>query len=71
MEHKAYGMFVFVIMTHGERCDLLLDCKGEPVDLMIIKDLLSPRKFPLMERKPKLMIVQACSGGEFVTSGNQ
>ena len=58
-------MFVFVIMSHGTRGDIILDRNGQPVDLMKIKDLLSPYDFPAMSGKPKLMVVQACSGGEF------
>ena len=64
-KHYTYGMFVFVIMSHGLRGDIILDRNGQPVDLMQIKDLLSPRDFPAMSGKPKLMVVQACSGGEF------
>ena len=65
-EHKNYGMFVFVIMSHGMRGDVILDRDNQEVDLMEIKDLLSPRKFPAMKGKPKLMIVQACSGSKFI-----
>ena len=64
-KHYTYGMFVFVIMSHGLRGDIILDRNGQPVDLMKIKDLLSPHDFPAMSGKPKLMVVQACSGGEF------
>ena len=63
-KHYAYGMFVFVIMSHGVRGDIILDRNGQPVDLMMIKDLLSPHHFPAMKGKPKLMVVQACSGGK-------
>ena len=64
-EHRSYGMFVFIIMSHGMRGDVLLDRDNQEVDLVKIRDLLSPRKFPSMKGKPKLMIVQACSGSEF------
>ena len=65
-EHNSYGMFVFIIMSHGMRGDIILDRDNQEVDLMEIKDLLSPRKFPAMKGKPKLMIVQACSGSKFI-----
>ena len=65
-EHKSCGMFVFIIMSHGMRGDIILDRDNQEVDLMEIKDLLSPRKFPAMKGKPKLMIVQACSGSKFI-----
>ena len=58
-------MFVFVIMSMGKRGDLLLDCYSQPIDLLKIKDLLSSSKFPAMKGKPKLVIVQACSGGKY------
>ena len=58
-------MFVFVIMSHGLRGDIILDRNRQPVDLIKIKDLISPHDFPAMSGKPKLMVVQACSGGEF------
>ena len=58
-------MFVFVIMSMGQRGDLLLDCYSQPIDLLKIKDLLSSSKFPAMKGKPKLVIVQACSGSKY------
>ena len=51
-------------MSHGTRGNVIIDSKGQPVDLIDIQDLLSPKKFPAMKGKPKVMIVQACSGGE-------
>ena len=60
-------MFVFIIMSMGKRGDILLDCYGQPIDLLKIKDLLSSSKFPAMKGKPKLLIVQACSGGKVHT----
>ena len=63
-EHRNLGMFVFIIMSHGTRGDVILDRNYQEVDLMKIRDLLSPHDFPAMKGKPKLMIVQACSGGE-------
>ena len=58
------GMFVFIIMSHGLRGDILLDRDNQPIDLMKIRDLLSPHHFPAMKGKPKLMVVQACSGSK-------
>ena len=57
-------MFVLVIMSRGMRGGILLDCYNQPVDLVKIRDLLSPSKFPFMKGKPKMLIVQACSGGK-------
>ena len=58
-------MFVLVLMSRGTGGDTILDCQNQPVSLTKITDLLSPRKFPAMKGKPKLMIVQACSGGKY------
>ena len=62
-EHKTLGMFVLVVMSLGKRNDVILDIERKPVKLMDIYDLLSPINFPAMAGKPKLVIVQACSGG--------
>ena len=62
--HYNYGMFVLVLMSFGKRGDILLDCHGQDVDLIKIQDMLSPSRFPAMEGKPKLLIIQACSGGK-------
>ena len=52
-------------MSMGQRGGILLDCNSQPVDLVKIRDLLSPFKFPAMRGKPKMLIIQACSGGKF------
>ena len=57
-------MFVLVIMSHGQRGDIILDVDKNPVDLVKVYNLLSPAKFPAMAGKPKMVIVQACSGGK-------
>lgn len=63
-EHYCYGMFVLAIMTHGEENDILFGSDNLPVKLGDLKDILSKTNFPAMEGKPKLIIIQACSGGE-------
>lgn len=63
-EHQMLGMFVLVLMSHGGRGNMVMGSDCAPVDLMAIQDLLSARRFPAMKGKPKLIIVQACSGGE-------
>ncbi|XP_067932943.1 caspase-4-like [Watersipora subatra] len=62
-EHSRLGMFVLIIMSHGTEGDMLIDHHGKPFSLISIRDSLSPRRFPAMAGKPKLIIVQACSGG--------
>ncbi|XP_067933738.1 uncharacterized protein [Watersipora subatra] len=61
-EHHRLGMFILVIMSHGSDADMLLDHHDKYFSLVAIRDCLSPRRFPAMAGKPKLIIVQACSG---------
>ncbi|XP_067941712.1 uncharacterized protein [Watersipora subatra] len=61
-DHYDYGMFVLVLMSHGTKGDVILDSQGKSVYFVHFQDLLCPRNFPAMKGKPKLIIVQACSG---------
>ena len=61
-EHKTLGMFVLLLMSFGKRDNIILGSDYQPVDLVKVQDLLSPYNFPAMKGKPKLVIVQACSG---------
>ena len=63
-DHSNLGMFALVLMSHGARGDVILDSEGQPVDLVHVRKLLSPSFFPAMKGKPKLVIIQACSGGK-------
>lgn len=63
-EHSQMGMFVLVLMSHGGQRDVILGSDGKPVDLIDLNHLISAKNFPAMKGKPKLVIVQACSGGE-------
>ena len=63
--HWSLGMFVLVLMSHGGRDNVISDSNNQPVSLVNIQDMLSPKSFPAMKGKPKLMIVQACSGGKY------
>ena len=58
-------MFVLVLMSHGGKDNLIYDSNNQPVSLVNIQDMLSPKNFPAMKGKPKLMIIQACSGGKY------
>ena len=51
-------------MSHGQERDVILDVDKKPVDLVKICNLLSPTNFPSMAEKPKLVIIQACSGSK-------
>ena len=59
-------MFTLVLMSHGTRGSIIFDVDDQPIGLADIQQLFSSRNFPAVKYKPKLMIVQACSGGPFV-----
>ncbi|XP_067947160.1 caspase-1-like [Watersipora subatra] len=63
-DHKDYGMFVLVVMTHGNETHLY-GTDRQAIPRTSVYDLLSPRCFPHMAGKPKLLIFQACSGGGY------
>ena len=65
-KHENLDMFVLVIMSHGTDGEVIFGSDCQPVKLVKIRYLLSPHKFPAMKGKPKLMIIQACSGSEFI-----
>ena len=64
-DHEDYGMFVLVLMSHGLDGDVILGSDMKAVKLSDVYDLLSPLNFPKMAGKPKLIIIQACSGGKY------
>lgn len=62
--HRDLGAFVLVISSHGGRGSIVgVDRKH--IDLADIFNLLSPKNFPAMTGKPKVVIIQACAGGEW------
>lgn len=62
-DHERFGMFVLVIMSHGD-ANLIYGTNLKPVKLDDIYDRLAAANFRAMAGKPKLIIIQACSGGE-------
>ena len=66
--HANLGMFVLVIMCHGDFGTVKAKEGGsyKHIRLVDIYRLLSPQYFPPMKGKPKMIILQACSGGLFI-----
>ena len=62
-DHEKYGIFVLVLMSHGEVDDVIYGVDGNYFKLEDVYELLAPTSFPEMMDKPKLVIVQACGGG--------
>lgn len=66
--HRSLGMFALVIMSHGGN-GTIAGCDGKDIQLLdIYKRLLSSTSFPAMAGKPKLVILQSCSGSELLRS---
>jgi len=52
-------------MTHGGVNNYIYGVDGKRVKLTDVYDLLTPLKFPGMTGKPKIVILEACSGSKF------
>ena len=61
-EHKRLGMFVLILMSHGDGQDSILGSDSKPVYLQHLYQMLWSTRFPHMAGKPKVVVVQACSG---------
>ena len=61
--HKDLRSFILVITTHGDEGSVG-GSDGKQVKIMEIIDLLSPKNFPAMRGKPKIVIIQACAGSK-------
>jgi len=61
--HEDCGVFWLCILSHGTDTNYIYGSDGVPVNLRDIYDLLSPPNFPGMAGKPKVVMIQACSGG--------
>ena len=60
--HSNLGMFVLVLMSHGGYGTI--SAGDDVIRLGDIYRLLSSHNFPAMRGKPKMIILQACSGGQ-------
>jgi len=68
-EHKDLGCHVLVIMTHGGLNNHIYGTDLKRVKLTDVYDLLTPLNFSGMAGKPKVVILEVCSGGKdfFIT----
>jgi len=62
--HDNFGCHVLVIMSHGSKDNYIYGTDLRKVSLIDVYDLLTPLNFRGMTGKPKVVIIQACSGGE-------
>jgi len=65
--HAESGVFWLAILSHGTEANHIYGSDGVLVNLKDVYDLLSPINFPLMAEKPKIVVIQACSGSEYHT----
>jgi len=63
-EHTDLGCHVLVIMTHGGLNNHIYGIDLKRVKLTDVYDLLTPFNFTGMAGKPKVVILEACSGGK-------
>lgn len=64
-DHANYGMFVLIIMSHGSE-DCVYGTDGKKLFMGKVWPLLAPDSFKAMTGKPKLVFLQACSGGIYM-----
>jgi len=62
-EHRDLGCHVLVIMTHGGLNNQICGTDLKRVKLTDVYDLLTPLNFKGMAGKPKVVILEVCSGG--------
>ena len=60
--HKDLDTFVLVVMSHGAKGSII-GSDDVHVEISDMIDLLSPKNFPALQGKPKIVIIQACAGG--------
>jgi len=58
-KHKEFGCHILVVMTHGGEDNCIYGTDLEKVNLTDLCDLY----FDGISRKPKVVILEACSGG--------
>ena len=60
--YEELEMLVLVLTSHGAEGSVV-GSDHRHIKLTDIYQLLSPKNFPAMRGKPKLIIIQACAGG--------
>lgn len=62
--HEGLGMFVLVMMSHGNT-GTIEGCDNRAINLVDIYKLMSSQNFPAMRGKPKVVILESCCGGNY------
>ena len=61
-DHSKYGAFVFFIMSHGDKKDVIYGVDNRKAGMEDIMSEFTPTNCPTLENKPKLFFIQACRG---------
>jgi len=63
-EHEDLGCHALVIMAHGGEDNYIYGVDMKRVKLTDVYDLLTPLNFSGMAGKPKIVILETCSGSK-------
>ena len=63
--HKDLSCFALVVTSHGGEGSIV-GSDHRHIKITDMLELLSPKNFPEMKGKPKIVIIQACAGGELL-----
>lgn len=70
-DHSNFDAFVFIVMSHGDECNVVYSVDHRPVRIEDIMMEFKPINCATLCNKPKLFFVQSCRGSssEFLSSG--
>ena len=61
-DHREFGAFVFILMSHGGNRDCILGVQGRRTSVENLMVEFQARNCPSLEGKPKVFIIQTCRG---------
>ena len=61
-DHREFGAFVFILMSHGGNRDCILGVQGRRTSVENLMVEFQERNCPSLKGKPKVFIIQTCRG---------
>ena len=61
-DHREFGAFVFILMSHGANRDCILGVRGRRTSVENLMVEFQARNCPSLKGKPKVFIIQTCRG---------
>ena len=61
-DHREFGAFVFILMSHGGNRDCILGVQGRRTSVENLMVEFQARNCPSLKGKPKVFIIQTCRG---------